>query len=552
MPSFLRRASGRVALACLVFVLATLAPAPPALARTVDATSLDGKVLVGYQQWFRCPGDSPTNTSWSHYTINNQEPAANTVLIENYPDTSEYPAEDRCPTPALTVGSKPGAFFSSFKLSTTMVQFHWMQQYDIDGALLQRFICCVADNRRDNDQPERNAMASAEAFGRVFAIEYDLTGNYDAYTDDYVMSVLTDDWQHLVDDVKLTASSSYQRQGTRPVVSLWGLGFWDTGHLERPALALKMINWFHDHGVFVIGGVPWYWTNAPATGDADWTAVYAALDAIQPWTVGPYSTLDDVAGWKAYRLDPDMARVKANGHGQLYMPVILPGASGYNGAFNNGDKNAVGNGARREGGQFLWQQAANARSAGASVVKIAMFNEVNEGTAIFKVAPTRSEAPDQGYWVTLDIDGYKVPSDWYLRLGYEIGRMFRGETLPGAMPVNPGPPTCGALRADETLAVEGTLSSCNGKYGLHLQGDGNLVLYSPTAALWASQSFSGTPDHLVLDATGDLHVVLGNGSASWSTHTAGSAPAQLTVGDDGNMVLVRAGQTIWQSGTAQP
>jgi hypothetical protein len=65
--------------------------------------------------------------------------------------------------------------------------------------------------------------------------------------------------------------------------------------------------------------------------------------------------------------------------------------------------------------------------AGAMVLKIAMFDEVNEGTAIFKAASQRQDAPDQGFWLTLDADGADLPSDWYLRLAGEITRMFQGE-----------------------------------------------------------------------------------------------------------------------------
>jgi hypothetical protein len=67
-----------------------------------------------------------------------------------------------------------------------------------------------------------------------------------------------------------------------------------------------------------------------------------------------------------------------------------------------------------------------------------MFDEVNEGTAIFKAAPHRQDAPDRGFWLTLDADGADLPSDWYLRLAGEITRMSHGEM--GAdlkMPANP-------------------------------------------------------------------------------------------------------------------
>jgi hypothetical protein len=66
---------------------------------------------------------------------------------------------------------------------------------------------------------------------------------------------------------------------------------------------------------------------------------------------------------------------------------------------------------------------------------------VNEGTAIFKATPSRADAPDQGYWLTLDADGAQLPSDWYLRLAGEITRMFHGDiTASPDLPFMPGPP----------------------------------------------------------------------------------------------------------------
>jgi uncharacterized protein (TIGR03437 family) len=83
--------------------------------------------------------------------------------------------------------------------------------------------------------------------------------------------------------------------------------------------------------------------------------------------------------------------------------------------------------------------------AGARTLKIAMFDEVNESTAMFKLASRRSEAPDQGYWLTLDADGFTLPSDWYLRLAGEVTRMFHGQRPPSPLlPEDPGPPYAGA------------------------------------------------------------------------------------------------------------
>ena len=57
----------------------------------------------------------------------------------------------------------------------------------------------------------------------------------------------------------------------------------------------------------------------------------------------------------------------------------------------------------------------------------AMFDEVDEGTAMYKLAPTAAQLPAQGTFVPLNIDGYNLGSDWYLRLADQAGKMLRGE-----------------------------------------------------------------------------------------------------------------------------
>jgi hypothetical protein len=115
------------------------------------------------------------------------------------------------------------------------------------------------------------------------------------------------------------------------------------------------------------------------------------------------------------------------------MPVIFPGFS-----WHNLNPNSPQNQIPRNGGEFLWRQAYNARTAGACMVKIAMFDEVNEGTAILKAVSKREEAPAPGYWLTLDADGKQLPSDWYLQLASQIKQMFDGKTSPSKkLPLNP-------------------------------------------------------------------------------------------------------------------
>jgi hypothetical protein len=157
------------------------------------------------------------------------------------------------------------------------------------------------------------------------------------------------------------------------------------------------------------------------------------MDVIQPWTVGRYHDEETVDKWRKEQVEPDVALAARNG--QMYMPVVFPGFS-----WANLKKDDAPNKIPRRGGRFLWQQAFNARQAGATMLKIAMFDEVNEGTAMFKLAAKREDAPEQGFWLTLDADGEQLPSDWYLRLSREVTRMFHGEIKGGReMPLRKTP-----------------------------------------------------------------------------------------------------------------
>jgi hypothetical protein len=419
--------------ALIAFLAGLLLGSPNGLhAQKSQALPFQGTVLVGYQGWFRCPGDGSPRNAWSHWSKGT--PSPETISIDVYPDVSELSGHSICPLPGMTIDGKQAYVFSSFAKETVEKHFEWMKTYGIDGALVQRFIGEIKPLTSEGDVVLRNVMASAQDHDRVFAVEYDLSGSHP----DTVLQQLQSDWKYLTQTVGVTDSPAYLKLDGQPVVSIWGLGFaGDGSHVVDPKLASAIIHWYHDVAhVKVIGGTPsgWGTLSGDSVSDREWAAVYAQLDIVQPWTVGRYGTLAQVDAWKHTHLAPDIALTKKN-H-QMYMPVIFPGFS-----WHNLNRDKPENQIPRLGGEFLWEQAYNARMAGASIVKIAMFDEVNEGTAILKAAPARANAPAQGYWLTLDADGDKLPNDWYLRLAGEIGRMFRGEERPSPkVPTHPGPP----------------------------------------------------------------------------------------------------------------
>jgi len=410
---------------------AALCAQPLAAADRVNPSTLINKVLLGYQGWFTCPEDG--SGRWTHWSRG--VPSPETLTVDLYPDLTEFDRDELCEVPGMTIGGKPAYLFSSRNAKTVRRHFQWMRQYGLDGVLVQRFVGTIPAKRADGEVVLRNIMEAARESGRTFAIEYDITGG----DPDTFAQMLKDDWAYLVDEVKVTSHPNYQHHGGKPLLSVWGMGLNEPRHPPTdPQVAKELIEWFKfkaapKYRVTYMGGTPSRWRilSNDARPEPGWAEVYAAMDIIQPWTVGRYGTLEAADRWNEEYVRPDLE--KTAGNKQMYMPVIFPGFS-----WHNLRRTAKENQIPRLGGEFLWRQAYNAKMSGAKMLKIAMFDEVDEGTAVLKVVSRRSQAPDQGFWLTLDADGFELPSDWYLRLAGEITRMFHGERPPTPkMPLRP-------------------------------------------------------------------------------------------------------------------
>ncbi len=169
--------------------------------------------------------------------------------------------------------------------------------------------------------------------------------------------------------------------------------------------------------------------------DPAWAKAYASFDILSPWTVGRYHDAKSFDQFVKERLAPDIA--KAHRLGLEYMPVIFPGFSWHNAFANQGNTNMRYNQIPRDCGRFLWTQAARDRQLGATMLYAAMFDEVDEGTALFKLATAR-EMPREPKTVPLDADGCHLPSDWYLRVSGQISRDVEGKRPPTAkLPISP-------------------------------------------------------------------------------------------------------------------
>ena len=391
--------------------VATAAAVNPQSASAVDPTTLDGKLMFGYQGWFGCPGDgSPLNT-WEHW-FRRGAPTAATLRVDMWPDVSELSESERCDTSLTLPDGQHAQLYSAYNPRTVDRHFAWLQQYELPGVFLQRFTVRLDDKsvRGFRDGVARNVRAASETHGRVFAIMYDITG----HPAETVVKAVERDWAYLVDTLRITESPQYLRHHGRPVLAIWGLGFRDRA--PTPEQAVELIDFFKNNPderfrVTLLGGVPSRWRTLSRDSKTEeaWAQVYRSFDVLSPWTVGRFR--DDETTDRFFRDEvvPDL--IESGRLGLGYMPVVFPGFS-----WHNMNPTAPSNPIPRRGGRFFEHQIDQALQAGATMLYGAMFDEVDEGTAMFKLAPTRDSVPAGVPIVTLDADGEQLPSDWYLQL----------------------------------------------------------------------------------------------------------------------------------------
>src|SRR5438105_1901052 len=77
-----------------------LAPYEGPTRTDVDATTLNGKVLCGYQGWFNTPGDG-TDFGFTHWGRGLERGDGGRLTVDMWPDVSEYDADDLKEVPGL-------------------------------------------------------------------------------------------------------------------------------------------------------------------------------------------------------------------------------------------------------------------------------------------------------------------------------------------------------------------------------------------------------------------------------------------------------------------
>lgn len=373
-----------------------------------------GLIMAGYQGWFNTPEDG-AGREWHHYERQGRfEPGYCTIDL--WPEMCEY--EKKYPTAFRFEDGSPATVYSPYDESSVDLHFKWMKQYEIDGVFMQRFISEIRNNSGLShfNKVLQSASKSALKYDRTIAVMYDLSGIRSEEID-----IVISDWKDLMKQFGFNQRSRYANylfDQKRPVVAVWGIGFNDNRRYTLDD-AKKLINFLKsDEGgnCSVLLGIPSYWREQgrDCVKDSNFLDIVKMADIVHPWFVGrfnenSYDAFKPLIGQDQKWCDQNQLK---------YMPVVFPGFS-WNNMLPSGRPSST---IPRNSGSFFWKQLAGAAAEGAQMIYIAMFDEIDEGTAIFKTAHRVPKGKSK--FIPIDKD---ISSDYYLWLTGQAGQMLKGK-----------------------------------------------------------------------------------------------------------------------------
>jgi len=378
-----------------------------------------GLVMCGYQGWHNTPTDG-SERGWTHLGKRGIF-APGSCNIDLWPDVSEYKKSYQ--TDFKLADSTYAHVYSSADESTTNLHFGWMKKYGIDGVFMQRF---VGEIKREKgkyhfDIVLSNAMTAAKKQDRAICVMYDLSGMRPG--DEEVLLKDMDELTAKYDLFSSKACPTYLHHNGKPLVTVWGVGFND-GRAYGLKEAETIVNRLKSKGFSVMLGIPTYWREfGNDTGkDPKLHELIKECDIIMPWFVGRYNE----TSFETFKslVPKDIEWCKTNKVD--YAPLVFPGFSWRNMKGPNTTQ------IPRNKGSFLWKQVVNSVEAGAEMLYVAMFDEIDEGTAIYKV----TNNPPVGASSFVTYEG--LPSDFYLWLtGHAAATLQKKIPLESTLPAYP-------------------------------------------------------------------------------------------------------------------
>ena len=398
--------------------------------REVDASTLTGKVLAGYQGWFNTPNDA-ADEGYVHWGV------PGNWSIEQWPDANDYDSTELFAVPGVNTASGEQAYlFSSANDSVVDRHFQWMREHDVDGVLVQRFRGSFMYKQPDGSYvgepqwPVVNVRDAAHREGRTWAIEYDIQNGGSPAERDQVIQDVKDDWEYLTDPngMDMLNDSHYQREDGKPVVAIFGLYVGSTNKYSNAQQA-DLISYFQSRGVYVVGA-----GRGSQTGGAEQLANVGLHDAYISWQ-GYWR------GGDSYASDEAAMSGVTN-----HIPHIFPGFS-----WTHLQNDNTATSRDREDGNFYWRMISDAANeTNAPWYFIGMFDEYDEGTNIIPATddpPVPDNDPD-GDPLTYQVSD-PMPNDWWMAL---TGRAK--QALQGKISINDTIPTEAELENRSNVGSE--------------------------------------------------------------------------------------------------
>jgi hypothetical protein len=406
----------------VTFAISVLVTAAENSIVNVDSSTLEGRVMTGYQAWFRCPGDA-LDLGWGHWSRDRKEVRPNSLTFELWPDISYYPKSEWYEVPNFTHPDGSQAYlFSSDSPVIVQRHFELLRDYGIDGVWLQRFIVGLPGaGSLPNDYVAKYSVShqritdyvrkSAASTGRTWAISYDAAGA----PLDKIYDVLIENWKQTV-DAGIVADDRYMKHNGKPVVQIWGF-YYNNDHNKMDAeLANRLIDFFELPGKYqatLVGGVRWDWQSNP---DPGWQAFLKRVKVYCVWHIGntTFKPQTKIHMASTHYWEADVEACCQNN--TMWLPTVYPGFSWDNLMKKQPGETLIS----RRRGEFLWEQFVKLAEMKQTSVYVSMFDEFDEGTAILPISNT---PPTQAHFVS----GEGVRPDLYLKIIGEGAKMLRGE-----------------------------------------------------------------------------------------------------------------------------
>jgi hypothetical protein len=387
-------------------------------AQTADTTSLENKVMAGYQGWFRCAGDRPNSPpTWFHWF--NGAPPNGRLAFDTWPDMSELSQEEKYPIPGFFYPDGTQAYlYSPLNYQTVLRHFRWMQESGIDGVWLSQFCSRMTSDYTVMKTVMDHVRKAATETGRTWAYFYDLSG----MRTNNVVTVVSNQWVRMVDQ-GYTSDPRYLHHNGKPALLVWG--FFPSRPESLPAAAGPLVDFLLAPGKYqaalVGGGEPFMRTDRRTT--PEFIAMLMRMTAWMPWQVGRFET--NSIGYKLTRTSHWAGDVELCASNKvLYIPVMYAGTQVAGPPPVPPRTPTV----PRRCGNLLWEEfVAASKFPSINSVFVAMFDEVSEGTQIMKVS---NMAPTNAAFLTHE----GATPDYYMRL-VSLGESMLRTHTPITMPI---------------------------------------------------------------------------------------------------------------------